>query len=34
MRQIVLEVPDELYEACLQIAKRAGRLTENRFWRQ
>ncbi|MCS7301787.1 MAG: ribbon-helix-helix domain-containing protein [Fimbriimonadales bacterium] len=28
MRQITLEVPDELYEACLQIAKRTGRSVE------
>jgi len=28
MRQITLEVPDELYEACLQIAKRTGRPVE------
>ncbi|MCS6918786.1 MAG: hypothetical protein NZM28_03370 [Fimbriimonadales bacterium] len=28
MRQITLEVPDELYEACLQIAKRTGRPLE------
>lgn len=28
MKQITLEVPDELYEACLQIAKRTGRPVE------